>query len=228
MKNKTRRLTESAMLLAVAIVLELVSKAIIPPMPFGGQLTVVCMLPVVLISYRHGVKWGFGAAFAYALIQMALGAGTVSAAFQPGYFGDSAMIGYAFLMCLLDYVLAYTLLGLGGIFRGKFSGRAVEPSRREGNASLELCFGSLVALGARYASHVLSGYILFSGWAEWFFTQEGFPAWGATLVEQLSPQMLGFTYSLVYNGMYMVPEMVFTALAAVLIARIPGIVAKVN
>ena len=43
---KTKRLTESAMLLALAIVLELISKAIIPEMPFGGQVTLVAMLPV--------------------------------------------------------------------------------------------------------------------------------------------------------------------------------------
>ena len=54
---KTKRLTESAMLLSVAIVLEFISKMFIPEMPFGGQVTFVSMLPVVLISYRHGVKW---------------------------------------------------------------------------------------------------------------------------------------------------------------------------
>ena len=56
MQSKTKRLTESAMLLAVAIVLELVSKMFIPEMPFGGQITLVSMLPVVLISYRHVQK----------------------------------------------------------------------------------------------------------------------------------------------------------------------------
>ena len=217
MTNKTRRLTESAMLLAIAIVLELVSRVLIPPMPFGGQLTIVCMLPVVLIAYRHGTRWGFVAAFTYGLIQMALGAGTVTAAFQPGYFGDGAMIGNALVMCLLDYVAAYTLLGLGGLFRNRI--------KRPGVA---LSLGSLAALSARYAAHVLSGYILFSGWAEWFFTQEGFPAWGAGLVARLSPEMLGFVYSLVYNGMYMIPEMIFTAVAAVLVARVPRIVTKIS
>ena len=88
--------------------------------------------------------------------------------------------------------------------------------------------GVLLALGARYVTHIASGYILFSGWAEWYFTQEGFPAWGAQLVKALSPEMLGLTYSAVYNGMYMVPEMVFTAIAAVIIARIPGIVKKIS
>ena len=217
MQNKTKRLTESAMLIAMAVVLELVSKMIIPEMPFGGQLTIVCMLPVVLISYRHGVKWGLVAGFGYSLIQMALGARTVTAAFQPGYFGDGTMIGNAIIMCGLDYVLAYTLLGLGGIFRDNLE-----------NPKAALCLGSIVALSARYLCHIGSGYILFSGWAEWFFTQDGFPAWGAALVESLSPKMLGFVYSLVYNGMYMVPEIIFTAIAAVVIARVPKIVTTIG
>ncbi|MGM9628822.1 MAG: energy-coupled thiamine transporter ThiT [Faecousia sp.] len=217
MQIKTKRLTESAMLLAMAIVLEVVSKAFIPEMPFGGQVTLVSMLPVVLISYRHGVKWGLVSGFCYALIEMALGAKTVAAAFQPGYFGDEALILNAIIMCALDYVLAFTLLGLGGIFRNKIK-----------NPGVSLMCGSLVALGARYLAHILSGYILFSGWAEWFFTQDGFPAWGASLVQSLSPSALGWVYSIVYNGIYMVPEMILTAIAALLIARVPKIVTKVS
>ena len=217
MQIKTKRLTESAMLLAMAIVLEVVSKAFIPEMPFGGQVTLVSMLPVVLISYRHGVKWGLVSGFCYALIEMALGAKTVAAAFQPGYFGDEALILNAIIMCALDYVLAFTLLGLGGIFRNKIK-----------NPGASLMCGSLVALGARYVAHILSGYILFSGWAEWFFTQDGFPAWGASLVQSLSPNMLGLVYSIVYNGFYMIPELILTAIASLLIARIPKIVTKVS
>ena len=217
MQTKTRRLTESAMLLAMAIVLEVVSKAFIPEMPFGGQVTLVSMLPVVLISYRHGVKWGLVSGFCYALIEMALGAKTVAAAFQPGFFGDGTMILNAIIMCGLDYVLAFTLLGLGGVFRSKIK-----------NPGVSLMCGSLVALGARYLAHILSGYILFSGWAEWFFTQDGFPAWGANLVQSLSPSLLGWVYSIVYNGIYMVPEMILTAIAALLIAKVPKIVTKVS
>lgn len=216
MSSKVKKLTESAMLLAVAIVLELLSKLFIPEMPFGGQLTIVCMLPVVLISYRHGMKWGFLAAFTYALIEMVLGAKTVAGAFQPGTFGDGVMIGNALIMCVLDYILAYTLLGLGGIFRNKIK-----------NPSVSLMCGSLVALSARYLAHIASGFILYSSWAEWFFTQEGFPAWGAQLVASLSPTTLGLVYSVVYNGMYMIPEMVFTAIAAFCIAR-PQIAEKIG
>ena len=146
---------------------------------------------------------------------MALGADTVTAAFQPGYFGDGTLIGNAIIMCLFDYILAYTLLGLGGLFRSSIR-----------NNGIALMCGSLVALSCRYLAHIVSGYVLFSGWAERFFTQEGFPAWGAGLVESLSPEMLGLTYSVVYNGMYMVPEMILTAVAAVLVARIPRIAVK--
>ena len=217
MQNKTKRLTESSLLIAIAVVLELVGKMLIPPMPFGGQLTLCAMLPVVLISYRHGVRWGLTAGFCYAMVQMAMGAGTVTAAFQPGYFGDGTMIGKALLMCLLDYVLAYTLLGLGGCFR-----KCIH------NSSISLMCGSLAALGGRYIAHIFSGYILFSGWAEWFFTQEGFPVWGAGLVRSLSADLLGWVYSIVYNGMYMLPEMILTAVAALLIARVPQVVEKIS
>ena len=217
MQTKTKRLTESAMLIAIAIVLELVSKMFIPEMPFGGQVTLVSMLPVVLISYRHGVRWGLVAGLGYAMIEMLLGARTVAAAFQPGYFGDGTMILNALIMCVLDYLAAFTVLGLGGMFRSRIQ-----------NPGAALCCGGVVALTARYACHVLSGYILFSGWAEWFFTQDGFPAWGASLVASLTPGMLGFVYSLVYNGMYMLPELILTAVVALFLGRSKGIVTKVS
>ena len=219
MSTKTRRLTESAMLIAVAIVLELLSKLFIPEFPFGGQITLVSMLPIVLISYRHGVKWGFVSAFAYALVEMAIGAKTVMAAFQPGYFGDGVLIVNALIMCLLDYVVAFTVLGLGGIFRNRI--------QKPGTA---LMAGSLVALGARYVAHVLSGYILFAGYAEWFFTHEDFPfpELGASLIGSLTPGVLGFVYSLVYNAMYMLPEMICTAIVSIILSRVPKIVTKLS
>ena len=215
MSTKTKRITESAMLLAIAIVLELLAKLLIPELPYGGQITAASMLPIVLISYRHGLKWGFLTSFAYAVLEMLIGFKTVSAAFLPGYFGDGAMILSAILMCLLDYVVAFTVLGIGGIFRNTIA-----------KPGVSLMCGSLVALGLRYLSHILSGYILFSGWAEWFFTQDGFPAWGGWLVENLNPTLLSILYSVVYNGMFMLPEIMITAVVALLIAKIPGIVCR--
>ena len=153
MHNNTKRMTETAMLLSLSVVLEVISRMFIPPLAFGGQVTLVSMLPMVLIAYRHGVRWGLTAGFCDSLIQMALGAGTVTAAFQPGFFGAGRMLGNALIMCGLDYVLAYTLLGLAGAFRSVV--------KRPG---LALMLGSITALTARYLAHVASGYILFSGW----------------------------------------------------------------
>ncbi len=217
MQTKTKRLTESAMLLAVAVVLELVSKMFIPEQPFGGQITIVSMLPVVLISYRHGVKWGLVSGVCYALIEMVIGMKTVAGAFLPGTFGDGVMLFNALLMCLLDYLVAFTVLGIGGCFRDRIE-----------NPGLALSLGSIVALSARYLSHIVSGYILYAAWAEDFFLQESFPVWGAQLVETLSPEALAWVYSIVYNGMFMIPELIFTPIAAVLIAKIPGIARKIG
>ena len=217
MQHNTKRLTESAMLLSLALVLEVVSKMFIPPMAFGGQVTLASMLPVILISYRHGVRWGMGCGFGLALMEMALGGGTLSAAFQPGYFGDEAMILRAFLMIALDYLAAFTVLGIGGCLRRIF----LRPG-------IALMLGTILAIFARYCAHVLSGYILFSGWAEWFFTQDGFPGWGAELAQSLSPGLLGWMYSAVYNGMYMFPELILTAGAALLVAKIPGVAEKIS
>ena len=120
-------------------------------------------------------------------------------------------------MCLLDYVVAFTILGIGGIFRNRIQ-----------NPGVALMCGSLVALGLRYLSHILSGCILFTSYAEWFFTHEAFPSWGAWLVETLNPTLLGILYSIVYNGLYMIPEIVITGVVALLIAKIPGIVKKIG
>ncbi len=215
MKTNTRRLAESAMLIAVAIVLELISKTFIPEQPFGGQLTIVSMLPIVLISYRHGVRWGLLSAFAYSLLETVIGMGTVSAAFLPN--SEDYMGTAAFLMLALDYLLAFTVLGIGGCFRDRI--------RKPG---LSLMCGSLAALGSRYLCHILSGTILYGAWAESFFTQDGFPAWGTALAESLNPTLLSIVYSVVYNGMFMIPEILCTAVAALILGRVPQIVSKLD
>ena len=187
MKTKTRMLTESALLIAMAIVLELAAKMFIPEMPFGGQVTLVGMLPIVLISYRHGVKWGLLSGVVYAALEMVIGAKTVAAAFQPDYFGTGVLIANALLMCLLDYVLAFTILGIGGCFRNKIQ-----------NPGLSLCLGSIVALGCRYLCPILSGYILYASYSDWFFTHEGFPACGAHLAPTPHPHRPALPYHTVY------------------------------
>ena len=71
--QQTQRLTTSAVLLALAMVLAMVC-ALIPflNLPFGGGFTVASMLPVVIISYMYGMKWGFFSAAIYSVIQIVM------------------------------------------------------------------------------------------------------------------------------------------------------------
>ena len=210
MNDKTRRLVESALLIAIATVLEILSKVAGLELPFGGTITLASMFPIVLIAYRHGVKWGLLSGFTYSLIQMLLGAKTVSAMFLPG--DDQMILWHAICVCLLDYVLAYTLLGLGGIFRGKFKKPVVG-----------LVLGVIVALSIRYLVHIVSGAIFYGAWAEWFFTQEGFYSIGAKILEKFSGTGLAIVYSVFYNGLYMIPEIIITTVVALILGSIPQI-----
>jgi thiamine transporter len=167
------------------------------------------MLPIIVVAYMYGTKWGLLTAFVYSFMQMLLGFNTVSSFFLPG---DSQMIFHrAIIVCLIDYVVAYTVLGLGGVFRKKFGARKA------------LCLGSIFAITLRYLAHIVSGAIFFGTWAEWFFTQEGFPAWGQAILNSLSGDTLSLVYSIIYNGTYMIPEIIITAVVACFVTRIPQI-----
>ena len=196
------------MMLAMATVLALVC-AYIPflNLPFGGGFTVASMLPIVLISYMYGMKWGFFVSFTYSCIQivmdLVLGKGsTIIALFTPSS-DDYMGLWVAVAVLLIDYLFAYTALGLGGIFRNKIKRK-----------TLAIVLGVIVALGARYVCHIVSGYIFYGAWAEWFFTQEGFYKIGGWVLDSFSGKMLSLVYSIFYNGLFMIPEIIITAVVA--------------
>lgn len=209
-KQSTVRLVESALLIAIAAVIELISKTLGLELPFGGTITLASMFPIVLIAYKYGTKWGLLSGFTYSLVQMLLGAKTVSAMFLPG--DDQMVLWQAICICLLDYVLAYTLLGLGGIFKGKFKKPAAE-----------LALGAFVALLLRYLVHIVSGAIFYGAYAEWFFTQEGFYSIGEKILGTFSGPSLAIVYSIFYNGLYMVPEIIITTVVAAILGSVPQI-----
>ena len=212
-QQTTRRLVTSAMLIAVASVLALVSEFIpFLQLRFGGTLTLASMLPIILISYMYGLKWGLGSAAVYAVIQIFMGFKTVAALFTPD--SDSYMaLWMAICVVLLDYFLAYTSLGLGGIF-----------ARKKGGC-LRLVLGGVVAQVICYAFHVLSGFLFYGAWADWFFTESAAKdlAISGWMMEHLSGRGLALLYSLIYNALYMLPEIVLTAAVAALIYRIPAV-----
>ena len=99
---QTKRLTVSAVMLALSTVLALVC-ALIPflHLPMGGGFTVASMLPIVIVSYMYGVKWGLFSAFTYAIIQiimdlcMGISGSTIMALFMPNsddYMGIVAAV----------------------------------------------------------------------------------------------------------------------------------------
>lgn len=71
-------------------------------MPYGGSVTLLSMLFIVLVANWYGVKTGMLVGFAYGILQF----------LQEPYFLT------LFQVCC-DYVLAFAALGLAGLFRGK-------------------------------------------------------------------------------------------------------------
>ena len=209
-KKRTQAITVSAIMIAFAVAISAICAAMpFLNLPFGGGFTIASMLPIILVAYMYGTRWGILTAFAYSIMQMLLGFNTVSSFFLPG---DSQMLWWrAIIVCLIDYVIAYTVLGLGGIFRNKFSTKKA------------LVLGSVFAISLRYVAHIISGAIFFGAWAEWFFTQEGFYAWGQSILDTFSGNSLALVYSIIYNGTYMIPEIIITAVVSCFVTRIPQI-----
>lgn len=203
---KTQRLVLSSILIAVAGVL---SAFPIVEMPFGGSLTLVSMLPIILITYLYGIKWGLSSALVYSTIQMLLGFKTVSAMFLPGDYQE--IWWRATLICLLDYIIGYFVLGFGGLFRNKYK------------PSLALCLGSVFAISLRYVVHIISGVIFFGQYAAGFFTDEIGGNISVSILNNFSGVLLSILYSIVYNGVYMIPEIILTAIAAYGIGKITAL-----
>ncbi len=68
--SQTRKLVESSILVAIATVLSLIP---LVSLPYGGSITFASMLPLIIISYRHGLGWGTASGFVYGIIQQLLG-----------------------------------------------------------------------------------------------------------------------------------------------------------
>lgn len=140
--TKTTRLVTAAIMLALATVLSMVK---VIQMPLGGSITLLSMLPICIISIKYGVKFGLATSFAYSLIQLAL---DFSSALSWG------LSKQALITCILvDYILAFSALGLAGAFRKK--------------RYMGICLGIAMAITLRFLCHVVSGGVVFDIWCEW-------------------------------------------------------------
>lgn len=197
--KKTQRLTLSAILIAMAIVLSLIK---VYELPFGGSVTLCSMVPIMLIGYLYGPAWGLMCGAVDGILQGVLGAATTQA-----FAGMK--LPQAIAMACLDYLVAFSVLGLAGIFR-----------KRVRNISVSFALGCGFAACLRFLTHTVSGALLFGSWAEWYFTQDGFFSWGSTILEKFSGMGLSIIYSIIYNASYMIPETIITIIAAIVLIRV--------
>ena len=167
-----RALCEGAIFVALAQILSLLK--LFPNLPNGGSITFAAF-PLAFYALRWGVGRGFAAGFVFGLLQLI---------FDGAY-------AWGWQSMLLDYLVAFTPLGLAGLFRGKAWG--IFPGIAIGNA-------------ARFLVHFISGITVYRIYAP-------------TEIPGIGVFDDAVLYSLVYNAVYMLPcAMLAMAVAGVLYA----------
>lgn len=163
---RIRALCEGAILVALAFILSFVK---LYELPNGGSLT-PAMFPILLYALRWGLPRGLIAGFVFGLLQLI---------FDGAY-------AWGWQSMLLDYLLAFTPLGLAGLFKGKAWG--IFP-------------GTVLGCAARFVIHYISGVTIYR-----IIEPTAVPGFGTFDNAQL--------YSLVYNGSYMLPNTLLALLLA--------------
>lgn len=110
-------------------------------MPNGGSITLASLLPLSVYAYLFGLKKGIFAGFCYSLLQ----------SIQDPWIIHPAQF-------LLDYPVAFTAIGLAGIFKNS--------KALKGNSVLEFSLGAAFVGTLRFIAHVLSGTFAFEAYAE--------------------------------------------------------------
>ena len=136
--SKVRVLAEGAIMVAMAFILSYIK---VFRLPWGGSVTLLSMLPIVVFSIKRGVKAGLFSAFVSALLQLGQGIAV------DGLLGWGLTPVMLTACIFLDYIGAYTVVGLAGIFRQKgLAGRLA---------------GTALAVLIRYIFHIVSGAAIF-------------------------------------------------------------------
>lgn len=156
--SHARILVECALMVAIGTVLMMIK---LFSLPNGGSITPVSMLPFIIISFRHGAKWGMLTGLAFSLLQMITGWYAPPAGTIPAYFG----------MVLLDYLVAFTMLGTASIF--------AKPLR---NRLAGIIFGTTVVCLIRFLCSFLSGFLI----------------WGSIVTDGIGAVIYSFTYNASY------------------------------
>jgi len=130
-QEATKAMIFSAMAISLGTVLSFIT---IIKMPQGGSVTLLSMFMISLIGYLYGPVQGIIAGIAYGMLQLIL---------EPYVIHP--------LQLILDYPLAFGMLGLSGLFYKKKQG---------------LLIGYLVGVSGRFLCSLLSGVIFFGEYAQ--------------------------------------------------------------
>ncbi len=143
--SKTKKLTLSAIMVALSTVLVIISKLIPAPWLQGGSITIASMVPIIATSIILDTKWGIVCGFVFSLIQMITG-------FYPP---PTQTFLYFVLVVLLDYVVAFGVLGLAGTFY-----------RLMKKNMWAIPVSGVIVTTLRYICHILSGILIWGVYAE--------------------------------------------------------------
>ncbi|MCL2002656.1 MAG: energy-coupled thiamine transporter ThiT [Oscillospiraceae bacterium] len=143
-RGHTHAMVEAAVLVAIGFVLSYFQFA---RWAYGGSVTPASMLFILLIGIRRGPAWGLGGALVYACLQM----------LQGFYPPPTETLLYFVMVVLLDYVVAFSVLGLSGVF-GKVKNGAL--------------YAVPVCIALRFLCHFASGILIWGVYAP-----EGTPVW---------------------------------------------------
>ena len=186
-------LAESAIMIALATVLSMIK---VYEAPYGGSVTLLSMAPIIILSMRRGVKTGLVAGFVHSLIQLLLGLNNVAWVPTPG--------GIA-LCILFDYILPFTLLGLGGCFR------TVRFCKNDtANLMGAAVLGTLLVTLLRFACHIISGAVI------WYALDL---EWYADDPDHIVHKYGAWMFSTIYNGTFMLPEIIETVIGVPLLTK---------
>lgn len=143
--TKTQILAESAIMIALSIAVFAVSDMLPWPFLYGGGFSLFGQVPIIIVSYRHGIKNGIPAALALAIFEMIM-----------GYKNFSYVTGLAayLTVAFADYLIAFGSLGLGGMFKSRFGGKQ----------ATELALGGAVVCIIRFICHFVSGVTVWAGY----------------------------------------------------------------
>ncbi len=135
MKN-TQELTEIALFAALGLILDFISGLITGTIwAFGGSIS-FGVIPVFIVAFRRGIKAGLLTGFIVGTLQIILGETTIV---HPIQF-------------IMDYVLAYTVVGLSGLFSNNLN-------------SAKIVVGIVLGMSAKFMLHFVSGVVYFSEFA---------------------------------------------------------------